>query len=628
MHRLLVFLLLFTAFAAAAADNAFDEADGLSMGRDLRRARDLFRSAARSDADPMRRHESLIRAGRLDWYAFHDARSARSELAAVPDSSGEASFAHAERSRLEADFAHDFKTARRESDAAYALARSGRDRDQALTLGAAATVEEARLARLAGQCPQDREQLQKAVADLSTAIRGSGPSIARSRLLLDAALFVRDLPTALRAWGWYYADVPALVPGKLTDRRGLGLALAAARLFAEAELVLRDPCAEDPVPFDDAVHDILVYAASTRRVAALAADYHRAVANGTSDRVAFQRALAAEAVGLWSALSWAGPPPPFSAQTVPAELGRRFGAVIALGETDGIFNLLYGHRIRDETRAIEQYGHSASVRFVQLDGMVAGGYAAWATRGERGTGAWSDGDAIDQVRPLYADIPIRAWNDLMDPELHKRGSEQIRVETERDAARARGHAIRAFLGLELRFRREYAERLRDRLVGDGLSGDALRDAFLRQVSADKLASSIWAHEGRHAIDKSLGIRPSGELEFRAKLSEVAFAPDPRIAFGAILTPVGGPSTHGIANAQVLEGVEAWMREHAAGLAALDRSAPLLPQLDRLSDGELRAAFRSLDPLAAGRAGSVAVSANDWSFVTTAYDEPTRPYLDA
>jgi hypothetical protein len=40
---------------------------------------------------------------------------------------------------------------------------------------------------------------------------------------------------------------------------------------------------------------------------------------------------------------------------------------------------------------------------------------------------------------------------------------------------------------------------------------------------------------------------------------------------------------------------AWMRAHA--VAGVDLTKPLMPQLDKLSDEQLRAAFRSLDPYA-------------------------------
>jgi hypothetical protein len=90
-----------------------------------------------------------------------------------------------------------------------------------------------------------------------------------------------------------------------------------------------------------------------------------------------------------------------------------------------------------------------------------------------------------------------------------------------------------------------------------------------------------------------------ELEYRAKLSQVAFAPLPRLAFDGIMSPnVGDDTPHGIANRWMLEGIERWMRRHAAELP-IDPSAPLLPQLPRLSDASLRAAAAALDPLAPG-----------------------------
>ena len=67
--------------------------------------------------------------------------------------------------------------------------------------------------------------------------------------------------------------------------------------------------------------------------------------------------------------------------------------------------------------------------------------------------------------------------------------------------------------------------------------------------------------------------------------------------GSILTPVGGKGAHAEANERVLRGIVAWMRKHAADIAGFDPAAPTLTQLDRLTDDQLRVAFRSLDPLA-------------------------------
>ena len=92
------------------------------------------------------------------------------------------------------------------------------------------------------------------------------------------------------------------------------------------------------------------------------------------------------------------------------------------------------------------------------------------------------------------------------------------------------------------------------------------------------------------------ISNAAELEFRAKLSEVAFAPNPRGALGSILSPVGPPTAHGSANERLLKGIVAWMQTNANAIAGLDLQRALLPQLDKLKDDQLRAACRSMDPL--------------------------------
>jgi hypothetical protein len=280
------------------------------------------------------------------------------------------------------------------------------------------------------------------------------------------------------------------------------------------------------------------------------------------------------------------------------ELSKRFGAVISLGETEGILNLLFGHRVADETHTVEQYGHRGSVHFIQLDGMIAGGYAAWVTHGQSGTGGWIGTDAVYQIRPMYVDGPLTLWRRIEDPAERERANEEIARETTRDLERAKDKAIVALPGLTLRLRQQYGDALRRRLEQDGLHGDALRDAFVRTASADKLASSIWAHEGRHSIDKAAGITDSVELEFRAKLSEVVYAPAPRVSMGSILAPVGGKGAHAQANERVLRGVAAWISAHATEIAGFDATAPALTQLDRLTDEQMREAFRSIDPLRA------------------------------
>ena len=566
------------------------------MTRDQRAVRDLYAKAAESDPDPQRRDDARIRAARIDWYIFHDAAAACARLSAVASESIHASAAHAERSRLESEFARDFDAARKSAQLALAAATTQPDRDEALTRMAAASVEEARLQRDAGKCA-DRPPLSDAITKLRQAIASGGPTNERTRMMLDAALLAGDNDAALAAWRGYYTDQPSLVPASLGDRRSVAMALASARLFPQAELVLRDPCADVPVAKDTALQDILNYADAMRRVGALAAEHHRAVGAGKADDKAFQRALNDEGAALWRALSWPDGPPPFSLEAIRSELDKRFGAIIALGNTEGIFNLLYGHKIADEARTVEQYDRRGSLRFILLDGMISGGYATAVTHGASGTGGWIGEDAIYQVRPMYVDGPMNLWRRTTDPIIRKRRDDEMERETTLDLQRVKKDGVAALAGLTARLRQQYGAALLQRLEAEGLAGEALRDAFIRTAAADELASSIWAHEGRHSIDKALGISKSAELEFRAKLSEVVFAPAPRGSMDSILSPIGGKGAHGVANERVLRGVVAWMRAHAAEIAGYDANAPTLTQLDKLTDDQMRVAFRSIDPLA-------------------------------
>ncbi|MEO8216049.1 MAG: hypothetical protein ABI718_03095 [Acidobacteriota bacterium] len=544
---------------------------------------------------------------------FEDASTARTEFASVNKGSDQASRAASELSRLESERGVDFLAARAAAHDAYAAAKTAEDRAEALTRAGAATIAEARTAWLSGKCFEDDAVLRQAVADLRGAIEEGGPRVEPTRLLLLASLFAGDGPSALQAWQWYYGENPPLVkaageslakllprwsgaePGE-TARIEIADALAGSKFFDEADLMLRNACWKDLALTDPAGRDIVAYASSLRALERISDAHYRAVAQGRKDED-FEKRVGAEAFVLWKALSWEGAAPEFSLEAVARELARRFGTVASLGKTDNIATLLLGHRVVDETREVEQYGRKASLHFVQIDGVLSAGYMSWLTHNDAGTGGWSGKDAIYQIRPMYVDGPVQLWLQISDPILRARRDEEIATETRRDAARVHTNPIQSLRGLTMRLKRQYALAIRDSLAASGLTGDELRSAFIARTLRDTFESSIWAHEGRHAIDKMIfHISDSAELEFRAKLSEVALAPSPRL-LGSILWPVGGSTPHGIANKRILEGVTRWMAEHASEIPGFQTGQPALPQLDLLSDGQLRAAFRSLDPLA-------------------------------
>jgi hypothetical protein len=140
----------------------------------------------------------------------------------------------------------------------------------------------------------------------------------------------------------------------------------------------------------------------------------------------------------------------------------------------------------------------------------------------------------------------------------------------------------------------------ERLRSDGLTGDELRMGFVAELERVVQESSIFAHEGRHVIDAAGAAPriPTWKKEYNAKLSEVAFAPEPRLALGAIFSSnIGSGTPHGRANAEIMKGVAKWMKRNRSGIVRLDADRPMLPQFDLLTDEQMREVFRSMDSLA-------------------------------
>ena len=566
VRRLLLVTLIATMCRGSAQPtDAFDAAQRAYADRDFRRARELFHAASDIDPDPQRRARALARAANIEWRVQHDLDAARQTLAKTSEA-----LPLIERARAEAELAHDYAAARAFAARALGAAQKRDQRRGAIIVDAEAALTPVREGRLAGRCV-DADSLVAVKASVQQLIDRDGPLIEPVRILLQCAILTNDRPSALRAWRWYYGSLPD-VP---EDRRGMGAALADARLFDEAALVLGDPCA--PTRIDDAgSREIVAYAATLRRIRAVTDEHYRQLSLGNNDTAQFRSTVE-------------------RLRQPAAE--KRFRAVVRGGKTGGVDDLHYGHAILDSTYKIEQYGHDAQLRFIALDGMVSGGYLFWQSDGGGGSGGWNAPEAIYQIRPMYADGPVADWLIVSDPEIRAARDEEAAKESKRDESR---DPLSAPLGAALRMRLESDDRLFAKLKARRLSSDALRVAFIDQVRNDVFASSILAHEGRHAIDARWfgSVRTSTDLEFRAKLSEVVFAPDPRRAvIGGIFVELDASSPHGKANRKIFEGLVKWMRTNTAQIPGVDPSRPILAQFDKLTDDQMKNAFRSMDPLA-------------------------------
>jgi len=566
----------------AAPPASLESADAAAYASDYGRAKTLYAGVGGKDRDIAQIHLANI-----EWRIDQNPRAAIKRLQPIAGQAGD------QQSRALQEWMRA-EHARKHYAEAQALARRA--------IEAAKTADEKRnarvsLARTIVEAHHDGSpagDLHEALAIVKEVVTEESGRIVPSLLLVEAALLTGDGPSALQGWRSYYGgiiDSPLLAEArrtletKLPSWHGgkdaeLSDALASSRLF-EAATVVTTP-ADRP--------ELFRYAKLLRDVTKLTDDYYRDVARGRGKADAWHHALDARSRAYWSEVHPAGPP--FSQDAFEKELGDRFGTLINVGKTGSVDDLHAGHRVIDELRPVEQYGRKATVRFVQLDTMISNGFESWSHDGSSQHGGWGSAANIVQVRPAYADAPARVWRRRTDPALRAKDDEEIAKESAKDWDRAAKNPYAFLPGLADRMKRDAELRM--------IARAGSRDAFLPAYASAINESSIFAHEGRHAIDAQYEkIKDGAELEYRAKLSEIAFAPDPKLAItSGIAGPgIGDDTPHGQANLRIMKGLVAWMDAHRDSIAGVDAPRPLLPQLDRLTDDQLRSAARAMDPYA-------------------------------
>lgn len=569
MPKLIVIVALLLSLACKRAEgngSSFDRAAEAVYRAEFKKAAELYADAAKTDDDPVRRAKAAIRLANIEWRVFEQHDAARTRLQRVAAGEHEAFAARLELTRAALD-RKDGRLARAEAREAMKSAKTRLERRRAAMA----------LAHVVLETPHEPQEIRAAIDSLHAVIAEAGPATDPARMLLKAALIAGEGAIAMEAIDGYYhvsqfsappnriaaahAALARVLPtwrGTDAERPAIVEGLGGMRFFAEAALVSRG-----------APTDVVAYARTIERVDDLIDDYYRDLANDRADHGDFE-------------------------ETIERELkpyGTRFGTYMILGETGGFQDCHFAHVVGDRTLAVEQYGRKGTLRFVELDSVVSNGFGSFLSDGSSNDGGWATEKEIYQVRPAYADTPLRAWLLMTDAEHRAEYDKETAAETARDRQRAKTRPIGEFPGLSKRLNLQY--------LASAYAAAPARDAFLARIEKETFQSSIVLHEGRHAIDKLSKQRfKTWELEYRAKLSEIALADAPRGALQNVVdNTIGGDSPHGKANEHLMKGVVAWMEQHRSEIAGLDASLPLMPQLDRLTDAQIWAAVGALDPLA-------------------------------
>ena len=626
---------------------------------DITRYEATLERAQRAEGDATDRVEAAVALARDLWRFQHQPAEARRVLARARALQAKPAWPLLELADLET-FNGNYAAACAAARSALSAAATGQEQRDARSRFGKAVCEEVLQATLRtagkGTNAETEARVREAFALLEPVIQKEPGWREPSRCQILLALLVGNGPSALRAWHSYYLLVPgapalrpqtesprdfgdlAFVNGAWTNcplpfcepgevlarllpgctngvdaatRARVVRALAGSRLFPEAAAL----AARWQLPSDDTIRDIVIYGRWTDRLSRSFAEEFRRHALGAPyrthiyipyivdadiGRTSLEALLESELKKLWQQRQQGPSRSPFSGPQSMIDLRVGFGAVARTVDPD---TFSYGHSIWVSEEAIEQYGRKSVLRRFVLDSMVCNGFGDWLS-GVTATGVGGWASPPSEFVQIRADWSLYVWQSLTEPDIYRRYIlERLERLKPQDDERAKTNACGYFPGLSLRLYVRGNERLLGRLKDQGLSGPELRLAFLKERERLLEPALIIAHEGRHVLDlNDQSARYSGtDLEFRAKCSEVVFAPDPLLALstGSIFSPNIGKavSGHPMANARIMKHLLAWMQGHEQEIAGLDRSRPLLPQFDRLTDEQMRAAFRSMDPSA-------------------------------
>lgn len=296
------------------------------------------------------------------------------------------------------------------------------------------------------------------------------------------------------------------------------------------------------------------------------------------------------------------PPEKFTQDDFFNLIRNRYGAEGYVGNTVNYYSLLMGLTVWDENKEIDQYGYKARFRYISVDHLFSRDFTSWY--GITNVGGWGTDSSIIQVRDAYLSEPFTKLSWMIDPAAKEKIRAQIAEARERDLKKCTLDRYAEPASLALAIKYHAAEQLFDSLKRAGLSDEALATAFIGESLRLNVESTIFAHEGRHAIDqlffkKEFDTLPHDERELRAKFSEVLFTTNSKLAFtGSIFgSDLSEDTGHGKANKRFRKIIVDWMDAHKTEIPNLNPTVPLIMQFELLSDQQIRTLVQQADPLA-------------------------------
>jgi len=386
----------------------------------------------------------------------------------------------------------------------------------------------------------------------------------------------------------------------VTNRINIAKAFANSRNY-DLSMVYIKTIPKNQIAADNRLTEIINYSKFLKKIETLTNEYYRETAQQKSDPNKYRNQMISYAKKLWDTFIWTDTPKEFSLDNVEHEIDKRFGAALRIGNSTGWFSITWGHKVIEYKALAEQYGFKATLNFRSLDYMMSNGFVGWYFNNLGTIGGWQNGDLIYQVRPKYLTDPTIAWNNVSNSKAMLEQEEKIKKELKKDALLSDENKIVIFPGMLKQITFMSQRDLFMEIKEAGYSGDELQQKFMSAYKKLTFDNEILFHEGRHMIDriveKKKGVDyKKEELEYRAKLSEIAFAKYPFMSLSSILKIGIDNSPHGRANERLVKELYDWMDKNWREVEGIDPNLPKRIQLYKLKDEQLVSIIHLLDPL--------------------------------
>ncbi len=343
--------------------------------------------------------------------------------------------------------------------------------------------------------------------------------------------------------------------------------------------------------------DAITYANYLKEVKKGTNEYYRMIAIGQENETTYIEWLNTKRTALWNKLSFTTSHE-YNEGVFLDETKDHFGARGFTGGTGNYsgYVLALGHIVNQEKAKVEQYGYQPEFTYTQIDMMVSNGFSSWFWE-HKAIGGWATDNEIIRVREVYMNGPIDAWKMVTDS-VERRKTQMTIHRFLKDPSE---NPLEMAKGLAAKLKFDAINDLYKDLAAKGLSGEVLKLAFLSKYEQYRTEASMLAHEGRHSIDQKYMPEAfknwSNEIrEFRGKLSQIIFAPEPRLELPGMVTSITGDFGHIKANKRIVDVAIKWIqqnKEHIAGYS--DHRSPL-SQLYLLSNLQIKECFKQADPL--------------------------------